>query len=76
MNKPNKLKLTKREQTKGISWEACVAFGVRPTAYNRARFENGEALDLIADTCTEDSLNLESDPDWIKQQADYFECNQ
>ena len=52
------------------------AIGVRPTAYNRARFENGEALDLIADTCSEeDSFNLESD--WIKQQeqaqAEYFE---
>ena len=54
------MKLKKRNQSKGdnsqISWLACIAFGVRNTKYNRARFANGEALDLIADTCLDEDI--------------------
>ena len=56
------MKLTKRNETKGISWNACIAFGVKNSAYNKARFDNDEALDLIAETVhEEDSLNLEAE---------------
>ena len=53
------MKLKKRpnkQQTKGISWEACVAFGVRDSKYNYQRYLNGDALDLIADTCLDEDI--------------------
>ncbi len=48
------MKLKKRQKSKGITWEMIIAFGVKDSQYNYSRYKNGEALDLLAETVSED----------------------
>ena len=54
------MKLKKREKKKGLTFETCLAFGVKNTKENKQRFNKGEALDLIVEA--DKDIEVKSDP--------------
>ena len=54
------MKLRKKAKKKGITFETCLACGVKNTKENKQRFNKGEALDLIAEA--DKDIEVRSDP--------------